>query len=54
VVAKQPSWNLSWSPDGSRLAIATSKGGIHLVNVDGSGSTQITGVGTQPAWQPAR
>ncbi len=54
VVAKQPSWNLSWSPDGNRLAIASSGGGIYLVNVDGSGSTQITSVGTQPAWQPAR
>ena len=54
VVAKQPTWNLSWSPDGEMLAIAPSRGGILLVNVDGSGSTQITAVGTQPAWQPAR
>jgi TolB protein len=54
VVAKQPSYNLCWSPDGRRLAVASSEGGIHLVNVDGSGSTQITGVGTQPAWQPAQ
>ncbi|MGD1994816.1 MAG: FHA domain-containing protein, partial [Anaerolineae bacterium] len=54
IVANQPSWNLSWAPDGKRLVIASSGGGIRLINVDGSGATQILGHGTQPAWQPVR
>jgi Tol biopolymer transport system component len=49
VVAK-PSWNLSWSPDGKMLAIGPSGEGLWVVNVDGSGLTQISDEGTQPSW----
>ena len=54
VVAAKPSWNLSWSPDGGKLVIGPSGQGLWLVNVDGSGLTQISQVGTQPSWRPVR
>jgi serine/threonine protein kinase len=54
VIAAKPSWNLSWSPDGGKLVIGPSGQGLWLVNVDGSSLTQISQVGTQPSWRPAR
>jgi Tol biopolymer transport system component len=44
---------LSWSPDGTRIAFVGT-GGLYAVNVDGSGSTQLTSGVTAgfPAWSP--
>lgn len=43
----------TWSPDGSKIAFVRN-GLIHVMNVDGSGVTQLTDVGfdTHPAWSP--
>jgi Tol biopolymer transport system component len=51
VIANKGSYNLSWSPEGSKLVIAPSQEGLWLVNTDGSGLTQITQEGKQPSWQ---
>jgi hypothetical protein len=42
---------LSWSPDGSQLAIH-SVGGIYVVRADGSGLHRISTNGAQPSWSP--
>jgi TolB protein len=42
---------LSWSPDGSQLAIH-SVGGIYTVRADGSRLLRITKDGVQPSWSP--
>ncbi len=62
-VVDKRSWNLSWSPDGTRLALAPMRegvlsngvewqaaDGIWVVNLDGSGLHQIAQEGTQPSW----
>jgi TolB protein len=57
-VVNRRSWNLSWSPDGTRLALAPGprvamtplQDGIWVVNLDGSGLHQIAQEGTQPSW----
>ena len=44
----------AWSPDGSKIAFASTESGgwgIHVMNADGSGETMLTG-GSQPAWSP--
>jgi len=53
--------DLTWSPDGSRIAFSFSPGGlinIYVMNVDGSGQTQLTndlhGASLAPAWSPGR
>jgi Tol biopolymer transport system component len=51
VIANKGSYNLSWSPDGSKMVIAPSGEGLWLVNADGSGLTQIAQEGKQPSWQ---
>jgi Tol biopolymer transport system component len=51
VIANKGSYNLSWSPDGSKLVIAPSGEGLWLVNADGSGLIQIAQEGKQPSWQ---
>lgn len=53
IVALKSSWNLTWSPDSSRLVIAPSGEGLWLVDVESGVLSQIAGVGTQPAWRPA-
>lgn len=40
----------AWSRDGRTLAF--SWGGIHVINVDGSGLRRLTGWGSEPAWSP--
>jgi uncharacterized repeat protein (TIGR01451 family) len=42
----------AWSPDGTRIVLQKVGSGIHAVNVDGSGDTQISNYGQQPDWQP--
>ena len=49
-VVNRRSYNMSWSPDGTRLAIAPVQDGIWLVNLDGNGLHQIAQEGTQPSW----
>jgi Tol biopolymer transport system component len=51
--------NISWSPDGKALALghnpefAPSLDSLYVVNVDGSGLSEIPGVsGFSPAWRP--
>jgi polar amino acid transport system substrate-binding protein len=52
-VIEMGSWNLTWAPNGLRLAIAPSQeAGIWLVNLDGTGLQRILEIGTQPDWQP--
>jgi len=51
IIADEGSYNLSWSPDGSKIVIAASQEGLWLVNADGSGLTQIAQEGKQPSWQ---
>lgn len=45
-----------WSPDGTRIAFVSSRGGIFMMNVDGSGLEQLTFEGADadrnPAWSP--
>jgi serine/threonine protein kinase len=53
-VAAKGSWNLSWSPEGSKLVIAPLGEGLWLVDVVGGGQVQIAQNGTQPAWRPVR
>jgi hypothetical protein len=50
-VVNKRSWNMSWSPDGTQLAIAPVQDGIWVVNLDGSGLHQIAQEGTQPSWR---
>ncbi len=41
----------NWSPDGTKLAVA--RGGIWVMNADGSGQTQLTSASDrEPAWSP--
>jgi len=40
----------AWSPDGKRIAFTS--GGIKVVNLDGSGLTQLTDSGWSPGWSP--
>ena len=40
----------AWSPDGTKIAFVS--GGIHSMNADGSGDTQLAADGTDPAWSP--
>jgi TolB protein len=54
IVSDKGSWNLSWSPDGQKLVIAPPGEGLWLVEVDGSGMTQIVDDGSHPSWQPVR
>jgi hypothetical protein len=49
LIVDKTSFNLSWSSDGQRILIAPYEG-LWVVNVDGSGLTQLTQEGTQPAW----
>ena len=48
--------NPSWSPDGSRIAYESLRGGsteIYVVNADGTGQTRLTNnnsYDTSPAW----
>ena len=53
-VVGKGSWNLSWSPEGSKLVIAPPGEGLWLVNVSDGGQVQIAQNGTQPAWRPVR
>lgn len=49
-----PGWHSdpAWSPDGTKLAFATSTG-IHVMNADGSGMVQLTsGDDNSPSWSP--
>lgn len=44
----------SWSPDGSKIAFASTQNGgweIHVMNADGGGEIALGG-GSQPAWSP--
>ncbi|MCB0164996.1 MAG: serine/threonine-protein kinase [Anaerolineae bacterium] len=45
---------LSWSPDGARIAFFNERGELHLVNVDGSNLVKLPlkAHGTEPAWSP--
>ncbi|MCH8201179.1 MAG: PD40 domain-containing protein [Chloroflexi bacterium] len=40
----------AWSPDGQ--SIAFSRGGLWVMDADGSNQTQLTDSGTDPAWNP--
>jgi Tol biopolymer transport system component len=43
---------LSWSPDGTRLAVGLLNDGISIVDVDGSGLTLTFPDGADPYWSP--
>jgi Tol biopolymer transport system component len=49
----------AWSPDETRIAFVKTpmaspdpEWGIHVINVDGTGQTQVTYGGVRPAWSP--
>jgi len=48
----------AWSPDGSKIALASDRSGdfdIYVMNADGSGQTNLTNnpaADTKPAWSP--
>lgn len=46
----------AWSPDGTRIAFASDRGGLFMMNVDGTGLEQLTFEGADtdrnPAWSP--
>jgi Tol biopolymer transport system component len=45
----------TWSPDGLRIAFASSNQQLHVINADGTGDTPITPttiLASQPAWSP--
>ncbi len=46
----------SWSPDGTKIAYSGKNGNVHVINVDGSGETQVTDlpghVFLSPTWSP--
>jgi Tol biopolymer transport system component len=46
--------DVSWSPDGTRLAVTSISGssGIYIVSADGSTRTLLARSGWQPAWSP--
>jgi len=43
---------LSWSPDGTRLAVGLENPGIYVVDADGSGLTLAIPDGVDPYWSP--
>jgi WD40-like Beta Propeller Repeat len=43
---------ISWSPDGTRLAVGLMNPGIYVVDADGSGLTLMIPDGTNPHWSP--
>jgi hypothetical protein len=48
-------WGLSWSPDGTALAVGVryfAPSGIYVVDADGSGLTFTTPDGVNPHWSP--
>lgn len=58
---QRPSWGLSWSPDGERIAFGVGtpspgggEGKIYLVNADGSGLQEVAVPGevSWPVWSP--
>jgi Tol biopolymer transport system component len=54
-VKSHPGSQLSWSPDGSEIALGSQDGRLFLVHPDGSGYTQITlpaDLGDYHAWGP--
>ncbi len=53
IIAAKTSFNLSWSSDSQQILIAP-YGGLWVVNVDGSGISQISQDGAQPAWYIGR
>ena len=44
----------AWSPDGTKITFGSSRGGVWLMNPDGSGQVRIKGKidFSEPAWQP--
>src|SRR5215213_416360 len=44
----------AWSPDGTKITFSSSRGGVWLMNPDGSGQVRVKGgiEFRQPAWQP--
>ena len=45
-------YNLTWSPDGERLAFGLGSKGIYIVGADGSGLTLAIPGGAYPYWSP--
>src|SRR5436190_1215413 len=41
----------AWSPDGNRIAVGA-PGGVYIVNVNGSGLTKISDIGSVRGWSP--
>ena len=43
----------TWSPDGTKIAFATNRTGISVVNADGTGYTEVTHADDVfPEWSP--
>ena len=53
LVTEEPGFTFSpsWSPDATKLAYQSSQGGVRVVNLDGTGRTDLHG-GIDPAWSP--